>query len=72
MASEFDKIDVCVKCKIRKFCNEQPEDMSCETVKKLWEVGETEAMKLKRAIALNELPYPYDLPTATEAVIYDG
>lgn len=35
MDSEFDKIDVCVKCKIREFCNEQPDDMSCEDVMRL-------------------------------------
>ena len=35
MDSEFDKIDVCVNCKIREFCIEQPDDMSCEEVMRL-------------------------------------
>lgn len=35
MDSEFDKIDVCVNCKIREFCKEQPDDMSCEDVMRL-------------------------------------
>lgn len=31
--SEFDKIDVCVNCKIKDFCAQFPEDQySCEDV----------------------------------------
>ena len=32
--------DPCVKCKIKKFCREQPEDLSCEDVMKIWKVGD--------------------------------
>ena len=32
--------DPCAKCKIKKFCCEQPEDLSCEDIKKIWKVGD--------------------------------
>lgn len=30
--SEFDKVDVCVRCKLRKFCEEFPDELSCADV----------------------------------------
>lgn len=33
--SEFDKIDVCVNCEFRDFCESLPEDMTCEEVKEV-------------------------------------
>lgn len=32
--------DPCAKCKIKKFCREQPEDLSCEDVMKIWKAGD--------------------------------
>lgn len=35
--------DPCAKCKIKKFCREQPEDLSCKDVQNIWEVVEGKA-----------------------------
>ena len=34
--SEFDKIDVCVRCEIREFCESLPADLSCEDAKEAY------------------------------------
>ncbi len=37
MDSEFDKIDLCVHCEAREFCQQQPEDLYCEDIKRAYE-----------------------------------
>ena len=34
--------DPCAKCEIKKFCREQPEDLSCKDVMRIWKVGDEE------------------------------
>lgn len=44
--SEFDKIDVCVNCKIKDFCIQYPDDeFSCEDVMILAGILESEHPK---------------------------
>lgn len=46
--SEFDKIDVCVNCKIRDFCAQYPDDQyTCEDVMTLAGVLQPEISKGK-------------------------
>ena len=44
--SEFDKVDVCVNCKIRDFCAQYPDDQyTCEDVMVMAGVLKTEPPK---------------------------
>ena len=36
MGSEFEKIDLCVNCSIREFCDQFPDDeYTCEDIKRM-------------------------------------
>jgi hypothetical protein len=37
MDSEFDKIEVCVHCEAREYCDQHPEVMYCEDIKRAYD-----------------------------------